>query len=62
VIDFIHLGVLIKSQLGEENVLDFVRYAEVRLQSLQECFARDAALYPKNLERTLAMVAIFAYN
>jgi hypothetical protein len=45
-VDFIHLGVLRKSRLGEENVLDSVMYVEVRLQSLQERFVCDATMYP----------------
>ena len=45
-VDFVHINVLSKSWLDEEDVLDFVLYAEVMLQSLQEHFSRDATLYP----------------
>jgi hypothetical protein len=46
VVDFIHLSVFSESQLDEEDVLDFVLYVEVMLQSLKERFAHDVALYP----------------
>jgi hypothetical protein len=49
VVNFVHLGVFRKSRLDDEDIFDLVLNAEVMLQSLQEYFARDAALYPYKL-------------